>query len=249
MIVGEAFYLFDVGEGAGPSIITDEVNTFYGVPRSEGQAQRDSDGTLKIYSLRSIFLSHLHADHLSGLPMLLQVANLWQKRDESFRFANGNRLEVFLPRMGLESMREFLEIIGLGQPRFDLLLKPLQEGEVYRDENLAVRALHNTHRLGSSFSFIARGEGKTVGYSGDIKLEDLRRTGLLKDHLDLLVVECAHFRPEDLFEALGNYSLGKVVVNHVHPSLYGKLPWLEELGRQSLSCEVLAGRDGMEVEI
>jgi len=248
-MTGEASYLFDVGEGAGPSIITDEVNMFYDVPRSKIQIQRDKERGLKIYSLRSIFLSHLHADHLSGLPMLLQVANLWQKRDDSFRFANGNRLEVFLPRMGLESMREFLEMIGVGQPRFDLLLEPLQEGEFYRDGNLTVRALHNTHRLGSSFSFIARGEGRTVGYSGDIRLEDLRRTGLLEDDLDLLVVECAHFTPQNLFEVLADYSLGKVIVNHVHPSLYGKLSWLEELGREALGCQVLAGRDGMEVEV
>lgn len=242
-------YMFDAGEPVGPTIITDAVNRFYGVERSDEQAARDRKMSVDIYSIRSVFISHLHADHTSGLPMLLQVADQWQKRDESFRFGHDNRLEVFVPKLGISILREYLEVIGLGQPRFDLSIKPVKAGEFYRDENLVVLGIHNSHRLGSSFSFLVHGGGRTVAYSGDIALKDLEQTDLLRDDVDLLVVECAHFSPESLFETLRGRSVGKVVVSHIHPGLYGEADEVEKLGRRFLGNKVHVARDGMEFEV
>ncbi len=247
MSVGGSSYLFDLGEPIGPTIITDAVAEFYGIRRSKNALERDRRRSLDIYSVRAAFLSHLHADHVSGLPMFLQVAHLWQKRDESFRFQRDNRLEVHLPRMGIDVTREYLELIGLGELRFDLELRPLRSGEIYRDEHVSVKALHNGHRLGSSFSFIAEGEDRTFAYSGDTTLEDLGT--LLLNPVDLLVVECAHFQPEELFDLLKRADVGKVLIAHVHPGLYGRLPEIEKLGRSEVHGSLWVAHDGMEMEV
>ncbi len=245
--VGGSSYLFDLGEPIGPTIITDAVAEYYGVRRRRKTRERDRQRSLDIYSVRAAFISHLHADHVSGLPMFLQVAHLWQKRDESFRFQRGNRLEIHLPRMGMDVTREYLELIGLGELRFDLEIKPLRSGRIYRDENVSVTALHNGHRLGSSFSFVAKGKGRTFAYSGDTTLKDLGK--LLRGPVDLLVVECAHFQPEDLFDVLKKADVGKVLIAHLHPGLYGRAGQLEKMGRSKVHERVWVAHDGMETEV
>jgi len=242
-------YLFDIGGPVGTMALTGEVARFYGVGRTEDQVQRDRKWSLDIFSIPAIFISHLHADHLSGLPMFIQTASLWQKRDEVYRFPNGNRLEVFLPKMGVSILREYLELIGLGQPRYELCIKPIEEGRLYRDGNLTVSAQHNSHRLGSSFSFSARGQGKSVVYTGDIALKDLAETPLLSRPLDLLVVECAHFTPGDLFDALRGKSIKRIVISHISPGLYGKVEEVQELGRKMFGESIMVARDAMEVDI
>jgi ribonuclease BN (tRNA processing enzyme) len=247
LLTGGSSYLFDLGEPVGPSIITDAVASYYVARRTRRTVARDRARSLYIYSVRAAFISHLHADHVSGLPMFLQIAHLWQKRDESFRFTQGNKLEIHMPRMGIEVTREYLELIGLGELRFDLEIRPLESGVVYEDGDLKVTALRNTHRLGSSFSFLAAGEGKIFAYSGDTTLKDL--TELLKDPVDLLVVECAHFPPEELFALLKERNVKRVAITHLSPGLYGRTTEVEELGRRLVHDGVCVAHDGMEMDV
>jgi ribonuclease BN (tRNA processing enzyme) len=246
---GGATYLFDAGEPVGPAIVTDAVSRSYCIPRTKAQIHRDERMSVDIYSIRAVFISHLHADHVSGIPMLLQVGQLFQSRDESFRFGPENRMEIYMPKMGIPITREYLEVIGLGQLRFALSLRPVREGPFHDDGNVTVEGIHNSHRLGSAFSFLVRGEGRTVAYSGDLALRDLGETEFLRDPLDLLVVECAHFSPEELFTALRERPIDRVVVSHIHPSLYGKTDEIEKLGRDMLPCDVTVARDGMEIHL
>jgi ribonuclease BN (tRNA processing enzyme) len=181
--------------------------------------------------------------------MFIQTASLWQKRDEVYRFPNGNRLEVFMPKMGVSILMEYLELIGLGEPKYDLDITPIEEGDLYRDGNITISAQHNSHRLGSSFSFSARGQGKRVVYTGDIALKDLAETPLLSKPLDILVVECAHFTPGDLFDTLRGKSIKRIVISHISPGLYGKVEEVQELGREMFGESVMVARDAMEVEI
>ncbi|MBU7003996.1 MAG: MBL fold metallo-hydrolase [Theionarchaea archaeon] len=249
LICNGSTYLFDIGGPVGTMALTDEVARFYGAERTEGQIRRDRERYLDIYSIPAIFISHLHADHLSGLPMFIQTASLWQKRDEAYRFPNGNRLEVFMPKMGVSIMREYLELIGLGQPRYDLCITPIEEGNLYRDSNITISAQHNSHRLGSSFSFSARGQGRRILYTGDIALKDITGTPLLSRPLDLLVVECAHFTPGDLFDVLRGKPIKKIVISHISPGLYGKVEEIQQIGREMFGESVIVARDAMEVEI
>jgi ribonuclease BN (tRNA processing enzyme) len=103
--------------------------------------------------------------------------------------------------------------------------------------------------LGTSFSFCARGHGKRLLYTGDIALRDLVETEILAKPLDLLVVECAHFTPGDLFDALRGKSIKRIVISHISPGLYGKVDEIQELGNEMFGESVIVAKDGMEVEV
>ena len=74
---------------------------------------------------------------------------------------------------------------------------------------------------------------------------------LLKEYTDLLIVECAHFSPEKLCEALRTCeeNIGIVVVTHMHPSLYGREEELEEMFSDHLGCKVIVARDNLELNL
>lgn len=239
--VGEASYLFDAGEPCAATIHNSDIS---------------------IYSIKAVFISHTDADHIGGLPMLLQVAWLWQSRGPEFRFRPDNSLKLYMPSEAIPAFRQFLGAMRLAQRRmpYKLDLLPVREGATYRDETAAVSAQMTTHLTRhtvlddegkpcsqQAYSFVLEGEGKKVVYSGDIGApSDIVN---LCDRTDLLIVECAHFPAEKLFAALPLEKIKRVIVNHIHPS------WCDDenkiLGalKDSRGCEVVVARDNMEVEV
>lgn len=239
-------YLFDAGEPCAAMMHTNTLLSFYGISSSQVDTP-----TVDIYSIESIFISHSDADHISGLPMLLQVMHLWQKRDNAFRFKPENSLTVYLPPETIEPFRIFLRSTNLKKLRYTLEILPIEEGEFYEDKMVTVSALRNTHlKDGHSYSFILQADGKRVIYSGDLGNE-LELLPLLKDAVDLLIVECAHFSPERLFQSIDGKEkyVRKLVINHIHPSLYGHEEEIESLGREYLNCDLIVGRDNLEIII
>ncbi|RJS78817.1 ribonuclease Z [Candidatus Bathyarchaeota archaeon] len=238
-------YLFDAGEPCAATMHTNTLLTFYGLE------PEDALPTVDIYSIKSIFISHFDADHVGGLPMLLQVMHLWQKRGRAFRFKPENELRLYLPADVIELFKELLRALHLSRLRYSLEISPVEEGEFYVDEKVRVSAIRNTHlKEGYSYSFILKAGGKRVVYSGDLG-DEFEALPLLEEETDLAIIECAHFGPERLFRSLrlkeGN--IRRLLVNHIHPSLYGREGEVERLGRKYLNCEIIVGRDGLELTL
>ncbi|MCW4020234.1 MAG: ribonuclease Z [Candidatus Bathyarchaeota archaeon] len=237
-------YLFDAGEPCAATMHTNALRSFYGLPQV-------CMPIVDIYSIRSIFISHSDADHISGLPMLLQTMHLWQKRDETFRFKPENKLALYMPVEIMEPFKSFLQATNLKNLRYTLEIMQIEEGEFYADETSRVSAFQNTHRKNEhSYSFILQAEGKRLVYSGDLGNE-LEVLPLLQDAADLVIVECAHFSPERLFRALKGKekNIRKLIVNHIHPRLYGQEEEIASLGRKHLDCEVIASGDNLEISV
>ena len=243
--VGGSSYLIDAGEPCAAVMHTRTLLEFYGV----SDRFRVETPKIDIYSIRSVFISHSDADHVSGLPMLLQVMHLWQKRGERFRFKPENSLSIYLPEDFIEPFKVFLKAVRLAELRYRLEISQVREGEFYNDERVRVSALRNTHlRDGFSYSFLLEAEGKRLVYSGDLRsISELYP--LLDDETDLAIVECAHFEPEELFTALKGKAIRRLIVNHIHDRLYGREEEIERLGNEVLNCEVRVGLDNMEVRI
>ncbi|MFH2067991.1 MAG: MBL fold metallo-hydrolase [Candidatus Omnitrophota bacterium] len=222
LVVGGDIYLFDAGEPVSGLLIRNNLDW---------------------NKIRAIFISHLHTDHFSGIFQLLQSMQLTLRK---------NPLYLFMPAKGIESVEKFLKLFAIGPEHlpFKLNLLPVQKG--FKDKNLRISAFPTTHfistHLSESWGFKIEGKKKKILYSGDIgSFNDLN------DHLDnlnLLILEFAHFKPEEAFSFFSSRGrkIKKIVITHIHPDL-------DKTGKEiltpnaSLNKRILAGYDGMEIDI
>jgi ribonuclease Z len=112
--VGRDIVMFDCGEGAQRQMVRARV----GFRR----------GTL-------VLVSHLHGDHVLGLPGLLQTMSLLGRE---------RRLDLYGPSGLVGYVRAFSE--ALGGPTFPVILHEIEEpGVVHEDDRLRVTAARSSH--------------------------------------------------------------------------------------------------------
>lgn len=203
----------------------------------------------------SVFITHMHADHTGGLPMLLQ----WLQLNRRTR-----PLSLHLPAVAVEPFRAVLEmhylffdILG-----FELNLHPLRAGQVYEEAGISVMARetrhldHHAERMeragkeskGHAFSFVVTTGGKRIFLSGD--LGQASEVIAPASGADLAVVEMAHFTPEAIGEALSHAEVPRVVLTHLIHTLE---PVEDEVPARVKAAgytgEVYLARDGDEFEV
>ena len=206
-------YLFDVGAPAA------DLMTRKGYPFS---------------SLKAVFVTHLHGDHIGGLPNLLDLSN-WYYRDSAYR--------VLLPEeRGVTLLQQYIEVTSALPLREALALSSFEAGEIYRDEHITVRAVEVAHSPAvKSFGFLVECEGKRIYFTGDMchDLHDFPAF-LYENEVDLLITELAHFPVSLLFEKLATCKAKRICLNHVYP--VGKID--EALARRAeLTGELFAACD------
>ena len=231
---GQELYLLDAGEPASAHF------SRYGVGPNE---------------LRGVFISHTHADHIGGLPMLLQWLQLNERTEP---------LVLALPAEAISTFRDYLDLLFLYPDLlgFDLEYKAVAPGKVFDRNGLMVEALSNRHlagygerlrregkgRTGQSFSYVLTLEGKTLLYSGDLR--EPAEIAAAANRADVAIVEMAHFPPEALGKALAETKLPALILTHLIHTLE---PTEEEVpGRVrggGFGGEVLLARDGTEVAL
>jgi len=94
-----------------------------------------------------VLVSHLHGDHVLGLPGLLQTMSL---------LGRDKRLDIYGPEGLISYVKAFSE--ALGGPTFPVILHEVGEpGVVYEDEGLRVTAAASSHTLeGWSYSVLEK---------------------------------------------------------------------------------------------
>ncbi len=232
LVVGRSYYLFDAGAPVASLLQREKINN---------------------ESLKAIFISHFHIDHCGGLPQLIQNFQLRKRKDE---------LPLFLPSEGVEKYREILSFFFLPQEflPFNLLLLPIKKGNIFKDDQIKVDAFPTTHfgnfsrnnqffkeryPFASSYSFLITAENKKILYSGDIgSVDDINEFPF--SSLNLLILEMAHFPPEEAFRLLKGKEVDKVLLNHISPS-YEK--GLTDLAEKYLPGKVIIGKDNLEYEL
>lgn len=208
------------------------------VDAGEPCAQRLREHGFGLDSLRALLLTHGHADHAGGLPMLLQAMHVGG-RAEPF--------EIFLPGGLAAPLSAWLTACGLFPPYlgFDLRLSAWEDGKLtpggwYEVSagglGLEVDALRNGHLDAArarhealppearpaqapcfdSYSLRLRGPGWSAVFSSDVaSAGDI--SALCDPPPGLLVCELAHISPAELLEFAGRIRPARLVVTHVQP--------------------------------
>jgi ribonuclease BN (tRNA processing enzyme) len=204
-------------------------------------------------ALRAVFITHTHADHLAGLPMLIQWVQLNQRK---------RPLVVCLPAEAVEPVRRLFNLMYLLPELlgFDLELRPIKAGHTYEAAGVVVEAIVNRHVDGHleaakaagvkparAFSYLITIDGKRLFFSGD--LAEASEAGPAQG-AELAVIEMAHFTPEELGEALAGLPLPRLVVTHIihtlEPVEEGIAARIKAAGFEG---EVWVARDGDEFEL
>lgn len=205
------------------------------------------------HGIEAIFLSHLHSDHVGGLPMLVQ--NFWLEKRR-------RPLPLFMPREGIAPLRAWLHTCYLCECMlpFRLDARPWKAGRPFRWHGLRVLPVRNRHLQGfrklchcpgiyESLSFRIEAGARSLVWSADIAApEDLDR--LLEKPTGTLVCELAHFPPESLFHFLAGKKFGQLVLTHFGSGVVDDLARVRRVAAKALpGRRVLFARDGLRVKL
>lgn len=205
--------------------------------------------------ISAILLSHLHPDHVAGLPQVIIGMWLEAKRTRD--------IPVFMPAEGVETFRKLILTTYLFPEliKFNVDFRPLSDGQTFALGTVQVTPHRTTHldsirRIAGDkhgiacepFLYELAANGKRIAYSGDLgEAQDL--LVVLERPLDLLVTECAHFSPKSLFETLRDKPVKRVVMTHLHRQLWDKKDGLPAMAADyGLADKLVIARDGMKVE-
>lgn len=206
-------------------------------------------------SLDAVLITHGHADHTGGLPMLVQSAWLAGRNRE---------LPLYLPGELAGPLRRWLDAIYLPDHLlgFTVRLPPWRAGEAVEVTGGVIASPFRTSHLDGLrkridpeastgfevFGLAIESAGKRAVFSSDIgAAEDL--TDPLSKPCDVLVCELAHVEPGQLFRFLQTRTVQRLVLNHLAPSWQGREEEIRAMAREYLPRvgETIIPRDGDEI--
>jgi len=203
---------------------------------------------INFMQIKDIFISHLHADHVNDLPVLLK-ANLMRK--------NPGIIRIYGP----SSIRKKLEIwLTEIYPYLDIVLNQLEIQEItggllIENPGWQVQCIPVRHGVieAYGFKFIA---GKTVVYSGDTGFcEELIQAA---KNVDILIHECSyptplgsedHTTPLELGQIAQQANVRKLVLTHFYPICSGRERELLGDIRKNFNGKIVFGRDLLTIKL
>lgn len=201
--IGGSCYWFDAGEGCGHTAYTHGID---------------------VTRVRSIFISHVHIDHIGGLPHLIFAMNKVESR-YNLSHINGGNVDVFIPNPKIVDAALYIARDGnlnhaAKNGGVNLIAHRVCDGVAFEDENIKVTALHSSHIKGdgingewNAFSYLIEADGKRVIYSGDVGAPT-DFDALIGDGCDLLIMETGHHKVSDVLDYMQKRKIKKLLFNH-----------------------------------
>ena len=142
---------------------------------------------VSVSELRTVLLTHFHADHTFMLPMLLGSRAFPYRSDAALTIGGPVGIREYVDRLVEAGWGKHISDL-LGE-RMDVSFAELQDGSDVRIGDYRVRAHAVIHSTGPSLAYaVSDADGTTVGFSGD----STHCAGLERviDQSDLMVCEC-----------------------------------------------------------
>lgn len=171
-----------------------------------------------VSDLKAVFITHMHGDHVSGLPVLINTL-LWQPIE-------GQHTDIFLTEKEVPKVLEaWMNIMHTPvDPKF-ITLKVVTLSQFYQDENIKVTAIQTKHLHldGSpvSFAYKIEAEGKKILCSGDLRgdFSDFPEI-VQQEPFDLCICEATHYQPSSALPVFIKCPLKRLIFNHIYDDWY-----------------------------
>ncbi len=179
-----------------------------GAPVSDIMLRKHYD----LSSIKGVFISHSHGDHINGLMNLADVSQ-WTYPAPSYN--------IYLPDQNTKELLDKYNYTGNHRGEYlNITTSVFKAGVIHEDENIKVTAVAVDH-LGENwptYGFLIEGGGKKIFYTGDMSYDMHDFPAFLYEtKVDLLITEFAHQTKEDMLAHLQRSQASKIVLNHVYP--------------------------------
>ena len=171
-------------------------------------------------NLEAIFISHMHPDHISDLPVFVQMLYLADRLEP---------LRIYLPEEAVRPVRKYLNTCYLFDEKlpFKLELKAIKNSIKIMNKKVLVKPIANHHLASNteiieasgypnrmeSYSFLIQSGDKKMLYSADLSTFEEIENYL--DDLDLLLIETTHIDINRLPSVIKEKHIKKTVLSHI----------------------------------
>ena len=190
-------------------------------------------------SVKAVFVSHAHTDHMNGLPAFCSELMWWGG------YKNCDPAFFYPEQKCIDAVRHWIDVFGVATRRETLREQVYDPGVIYDDGLVKVTARQNKH-TSRSFSFFVEAEGKKILLTGDLGYGFTDYKDVLgDDRYDLVFCEGAHHNPGTVNELLKTTPTKHMVIHHLNLQ---REPFLRQLpGETPFLCEI--AEDGLTVEL